>query len=204
MKHACNFQDLTGQQFGELTVIELMPREDKSYTRWKCQCSCGAETVVAAGNLRKPKGIKSCKDCASAKRKAPYSLQEPEYAVWNSMKQRCNNPNSKSYPRYGGKGTKVCQRWLDSYTAFVQDMGRRPSDNHTIDRIDSAGNYEPGNCRWLPAEQQSANRGNVIQITYQGKTQILKHWAEELGLNYWTVHSRWWRDGKRTPEELFA
>jgi len=82
-----------------------------------------------------------------------------EYVCWRHMKQRCNDPSNATYKYYGGKGITVCDRWLNSFTNFYQDMGRKPSSKHSIDRIDNNGNYEPNNCRWLTAVQQSMNKG---------------------------------------------
>ena len=99
----------------------------------------------------------------------------PEYSAWYNMKRRCYNKNQKDYPRYGGRGIFVCDRWLDSYEAFLEDMGRRPSSRHSIDRIDNDGNYTPSNCRWANTTEQNRNRSE-----YNVKSWIL---AEELGIN---------------------
>ena len=81
----------------------------------------------------------------------------PTYKSWTSMKDRCNNLNADNYPRYGGKGVMVCDCWLNSFVAFLEDMGIRP-EGTTLDRIDNDGNYEPGNCRWSTTSVQNSNR----------------------------------------------
>ena len=88
----------------------------------------------------------------------------PLYPTWLMMRQRCSNPNHRSYPRYGGRGITVCERWNTSFLHFVSDMGERP-DGLTLDRIDNDGNYEPSNCRWATRSEQELNKTRPIKIT---------------------------------------
>lgn len=111
----------------------------------------------------------------------PKEHETPEHIAWRSMKARCA---SKHYKYYGGRGIKVCDRWKNSYKAFLEDMGRRPSKDHSLDRIDNDGDYEPGNCRWSTSEEQLANRRVRLrspgseQITVRLKPYILKQLRE--------------------------
>ena len=84
--------------------------------------------------------------------------QTTEYSAWLGMKKRCTKPNNSRYGSYGGRGITVCKRWMDSFQAFLADMGLKPSPDLSIDRIDNDGNYEPGNCRWATKEEQSSNK----------------------------------------------
>jgi len=93
------------------------------------------------------------------KRRVPHKdSQTPEYASWEHMKDRCYNQNCNRYYLYGGRGIKVCERWRNSYVAFLKDMGRKPSHIHSIDRLDTNGNYEPSNCKWSTPKEQANNR----------------------------------------------
>lgn len=88
----------------------------------------------------------------------------PEYAVWQMMRQRCNNPNQAKYPRYGGRGIRVCARWEESYANFIADMGPKPGSGYSVDRIDNDGNYEPSNCRWATPVEQAHNRHTSFEV----------------------------------------
>ena len=95
----------------------------------------------------------------------------PEYNVWAGMKDRTGNSNSAAYKNYGGRGIKVCDRWLSSFSNFIEDMGRRPSDKHTIERVDNDGNYEPRNCIWATRDVQSKNQ-RPKQLMYRGSVSV--------------------------------
>jgi hypothetical protein len=113
-----------------------------------------------------------------------------EYFTWQSMIQRCKNPNSVQYPRYGGRGISVCEQW-NEFAVFLRDMGERPSPGHSIDRFpDKNGNYEPGNCRWATRKEQGRNTRQNRLITIKGETRCLIEWAEHIGINKGTITSR--------------
>jgi hypothetical protein len=114
----------------------------------------------------------------------------PEYTVWVTMIQRCTNPDAFGYERYGGRGIEVCQLWRNSYIAFLRDMGRRPSDAHSIERVDNDGHYKPGNCIWSNDRNQSRNRVSNKFITAFGKTQILSDWANGAGITASAISKR--------------
>ena len=126
---------------------------------------------------------------------------DKRYKLWGSMQQRCTNPNSYVYPRYGGRGITMCKRWMDSYADFIADIGEQ-HEGMTLERIDNDKGYEPNNVRWATRKEQANNRATNIVITWGGLTMTLKQWAEHLGWKYGLLTGRWSR-GKR-DKELFA
>jgi len=105
------------------------------------------------------------------------------------MRSRCNNPNDQSYPRYGGRGISVCERW-DRFEVFLADMGKRPAPGYSLDRTDNNGNYEPGNCHWATKTDQARNRRSNRRLTHDGRTMTLAEWAHAVALNQNTISRR--------------
>jgi len=111
------------------------------------------------------------------------------YTSWLGMRDRCNSKNHSEYKRYGARGIRVCERW-DTFANFLADMGERPSRKHSVDRRDSDGHYEPGNCRWATSVEQSRNRKYAKNITLNGETLHALDWAQKLGLSINTIRKR--------------
>lgn len=158
--------DLTGQRFGRLTVIERAPSAGR-HPRWLCECECGASIVAYGSNLKRGR-TQSCgclhREGAAAMmlaRRTHQRTRTPEWWTWQSMKQRCLNPNHAAYRHYGGRGILIHPAWIRSFEAFYAYVGDRPSPNHSLDRIDNDGNYEPGNVRWATIVQQNNNSRNA-------------------------------------------
>jgi len=113
-----------------------------------------------------------------------------EYSIWMNMRSRCKNPKNNRYSTYGARGISVCPQWDKDFVNFLQDMGRRPSPDHTIERIDNDGNYEPSNCRWATRQEQARNRTTSRFIQLEGETKTLAEWCEIRGLPMKSVHAR--------------
>lgn len=113
-----------------------------------------------------------------------------EYMAWEGMRARCLNTREHNYHAYGGRGITICARWLMGFENFLEDMGRAPSTQHSLDRINVDGSYEPSNCRWATKQQQYWNRRNQLMITHDGQTRCLAEWATILGKNYYTLWTR--------------
>jgi hypothetical protein len=184
--------DLTDYRFGLWTVIGPDQRK-RLRTIWFCRCQCGTERWVGAGDLTSGQST-NC-GCVRRKKVAARNYKHGQghtrlHARWMGMIARCESPKHKAYPRYGGRGIRVCQRWRDSFAAFLADMGPPPGPNYQLDRIDNDGDYKPGNVRWALNKPNSRNRPSAIFITFQGVTLPLNEWAERMGLPPKTVYSR--------------
>lgn len=118
------------------------------------------------------------------------------------MKQRCNYPKNKRYDRYGGRGIKVCERWNSNFLAFLEDMGKKPTNQHTLERIDNNGDYEPSNCRWATNLEQSNNRIDSVIIESNGVALTIRGWSERLGIKYKTLRQRLFVYGWSTEKAL--
>ena len=183
------FQDLTGQKFGRLTVLEY-----KGNSKWLCKCDCGNIRIVRAYDMKIAKTI-SCGCYNKEHSKNLHTIHNCAktkiYNTWCNMKSRCYNKNNERYKIYGARGITVCQEWLDDFINFYNwAMANGYSDELSIDRIDVNGNYEPSNCRWANIELQSNNKRSNRFYTFNNETLTLKQWSIKLHINYFTLQKR--------------
>jgi len=177
----------SGDRYGQLTVVEEtdgMVSGGENKHQVLCRCDCGTEKVIRLDLLRNGKA----RTCGCRQRMTHGETGTYTYSTWVNMKDRCRNPHSPDYPRYGGRGVHICERWLD-FAAFLEDMGERPSCT-TLDRIDNNGDYEPCNCRWATKKEQGRNRRNNRTLTHDGETLCLSEWAERLNVVPNTIKCR--------------
>lgn len=147
--------ELTGKKFGRLTVLEqALARKS---VHWICECECGNFTVSAGHNLRA--GLSRSCGCSNIKHgHTRGGRATPEYNCWVDMRKRCLLPAHESYKDYGGRGIAICEQWLASFSNFIADMGKRPSKEHGIERLDNDEGYYPENCVWATPAAQAKNR----------------------------------------------
>lgn len=185
--------DASGKRFGRLLVLARIGNSKSGGAQWLCICDCGYLTYATGSNL-KSGNTRSC-GClfreTSAATLTTHGLSKiPGYSSWRCLVRRCTDPRSVSFPYYGGRGIKVCPEWRDSPGQFLQDMGPRPSAEHSVERDDNDGDYEPENCRWATKTEQARNGRGARLITLDGRTACIAEWAEILGVNRRTLRTR--------------
>jgi hypothetical protein len=168
--------DLTGMVFGKWTVIEKGPIGEN--TSWKCRCECGSVRLVKSHYLRNGRS----KHCGCTQWVKHGMSKTPEWTCWQNMIHRCERVKHPEYIRYGARGITVCERWRTSFENFLEDMGVRPSKEHSIDRVDTNGNYCKSNCRWATKKTQAQNTRRNRLVTYKGETKCVSEWSRTLGI----------------------
>lgn len=192
---------MIGNKYGKLTVVSIEKQNKK--TLLKCKCDCGNE-IIRPTYLIATNQIKSC-GCLKGDAIRRYNdsgkhsrsrLEDgrslhPLYGTWFQMIARCENPNSKHYDRYGGRGIKVCEEWHDfwKFAEWSNSVGGRPQ-GYTLDRINNDGNYEPSNCRWADWRTQKTNTSANVFLEYNGAIKTTIEWAEEFKIHPHTLQNR--------------
>jgi len=177
-----------GDRYEGFTVIEEVGASvlyGSPRRQVRCKCDCGTEKVVLLGVLRSGR-VKSCgclHDTLPIKHgQARNGERSGTYRSWCNIRRRCLNRNAHEYGEYGGRGIRVCNRW-ENFATFLEDMRERPSPRHSIDRIDTDGNYTPENCRWATPKQQGRNRRTNRLLTHDGETLCLAEWSDRVGIS---------------------
>lgn len=209
MKDSKNIKDLTGQRFGQLTVLGIEDRPGRK-TYWICQCDCGNTKTVRSDSLQSG-AIRSCGCLKRSQDKVNLTANHSHkmsgtrlYGIWVNMKGRCYNIHDARYHRYGGRGIQVCEEWKNDFSAFCSwSLENGYAEDKTIDRIDNDGDYRPDNCRWTTVKAQCNNRSTNINITIGNATKTLTEWCDIFELDPSAVRARYDRNGFISIDELF-
>lgn len=191
--------DMTGTRVGIVTVTERSGSE-VNRAAWLCLCDCGKEVVFSGLQLRQALRVDALTSCgcmkteictSNGKKNKTHGFSKTKiYGVWRQMHQRCSNDSCKDYPRYGGRGISVCRAWssIAKFAEWAKESGY--GESLTIERKNVNGNYTPNNCTWVKNKYQALNRENTILYTYGGKTQSIRLFAKDYGINYYTLRGR--------------
>ena len=179
--------DLVGQRFGRLVVLSFCDKSPSKKSHWNCQCDCGNPKVTSTDELRSG-GCSSCgclrKEILVQRRFKHGETKSKEYNTWSHIRQKCYNQKNKKFYRYGARGIKVCDRWNsvdNGYENFIADMGKAPSSDHSIERVDNDGDYCPENCIWATRKIQAMNTQRSLKFEWKGKLMTLPQIAQEEG-----------------------
>lgn len=191
--HKCAYEP--GAKSGRWTLLGFGRKPHSEITFAVAQCSCGSPPrLVRLGNITQ--GLSTNCGCIRRENLTTHGVasrkggkRRTTYRVWQNMMDRCYTTDHEAYPRYGGRGIAVCQRWHEVRN-FIADMEPSYSRGLTLERSDNDGGYSPANCRWATRSEQTRNRRTTVFLTYVGQTKSLGEWAELLGLPYRLVHQR--------------
>lgn len=195
---------MIGEEYGKLTVIsdkfmKEYGRQGKSrYAVW-VRCECGKEWEIFIYTLKRKNGVEKCKSCVRYQH--GYS-ETPEYTAWFDAKKRCSDPSCKYYHNYGGRGITMSEEWTNSFETFLNDMGPKPSPNHSLDRIDNNKGYYKENCQWATKIEQDRNRRTCVYITYKNETLTLIEWSRRLNIPFTTLN--WRRNNEWSVERMLT
>ena len=184
-----------GDRFGRLIAVQRVGKLKNDRIYWLMQCDCGNRKEISGRNLIPSKGRPGTQSCGCLQKEAIARQKgvpkkhgmsnSPEYTPWQQMKNRCSNQNSQHWPRYGGRGIKVCPEWIDSFEEFFEHVGLRPSPQHSLDRINPDGHYEPGNVRWATPKEQRNNRSTAPRGEVEGTEEIPSVQKQRPGQWFW-------------------
>lgn len=196
-------KNLAGLRFGKWTAIKIVGKNCYGGMMWLCQCDCGTCKPVDGRSLRD--GTSTSCGCNKAQKTREAGnrgnfkhggKKERLYNIWNGMKDRCYNPKSKFFHRYGGRGIKVCDEWKHDYVAFrtwAIENGfdaTKPRKYQSLDRIDNDGDYSPSNCKWRTSSEQCNNKSNNHLVRLGDEVKTITEWSRILGINKSTIEKR--------------
>lgn len=194
IKRAHNFIDLTGHVFHRLTAVQIDTASHKDRLQWQCRCSCGNLCSISRSNLTSGH-TKSC-GCLLLEMRGQHSITHgeivkhkpsPELRSFQSAKARCNNPNDLAYDRYGKRGIEFR---FTSFEEFLNELGRKPTKKHTLDRIETNGHYEVGNVKWSTYLEQNRNKRNNLCLTHNNETLTESEWCSRIGVRTGVITAR--------------
>lgn len=186
--------DMVGMKIGRLTAISRAENTKQNKAQWLCKCDCGNTVVVSRRHLKDYSTV-SCgcyrSDLAKEQHTTHGMKSTRLYRIWSGMKDRCCNPKSKYWNRYGGRGITVCDEWKNFFENFMEwSFTNGYTDDLTIDRIDNSKGYYPDNCKWATMKEQENNRGNNHLIEYKGETHTISEWSEITGIDQRLISQR--------------
>jgi len=184
-------KDITGNRYGRWTVVGFSHTHNKA-SYWNCRCDCGTlrthqRSALISGSTYSCGCFRG--ELLTVRNTTHGRRHSPEYGSWRAMKERCQNPRSSKFYLYGGRGIAICDRW-QRFDNFFADMGPKPTPDHTLERIDTNGNYEPDNCRWIPGAEQAANRRNNHRVTIGEDTRTIAEWRRHFHISKSTYDAR--------------
>lgn len=188
---------IPGRKIGRLTLIShftIRNPNGAAVKCWRYVCKCGKHGTVRSGNLSNG-STRSCGCLAREIARINHtthgeSKKKPEWLAWKNMIDRCGNKRHFAYKNYGGRGIRVCHKWRASYTAFLADVGRRPSSDHSLNRKNNSKGYFPGNVNWATWHEQQNNRRSSIHLKLNGIYKTISEWARIYSISVATVFSR--------------
>ena len=189
-------RNLCDVRFGSLVVISFSHYSNGNKAYWKCKCDCGRIIILNSVSLiQYNKSSCGCKPKHSKTDCSIHGLTNTRiFSIRIGMLQRCYNHKAPRYEEWGGRGIKVCDRWIESIGNFLEDMGHPPSDNHTLDRIDNNGHYEPNNCKWSTRSEQQQNKKDTIYLDINGVKDTVNKWSKISGTPRQTIITRYFRN----------
>lgn len=172
--------NITGQKFNKLVAVNYVNNE-----KWLFQCDCGKQVIKTTSDVKRGKTVSCSRLCTTGN-----PSKHPLYQTWDGIKKRCYRENATGYKNYGARGIKMCNEWKESFWNFVKDMGEKPFNACSIERLDNNKDYSKNNCIWASSKQQSENKRNNIYIIYKNETYTLYTLCKLLKLKHSTTYWR--------------